>query len=129
MLISASITARAIFSATWPQSIAPRLPILPRRAAAIFSLDEVALALLFDPAVRERVTVDGNVPARLAELYIEAIKEAVAVAPPGWWIKAGACLPRAAPAILRMTFLAIIITLGAWLRPHMLIDLAKLAVR
>ena len=83
MLISASITARAIFSATWPQSIAPRLPILPRRAAAIFSLDEVALALLFDPAVRERVTVDGNVPARLAELYIEAIKEAVAVAPPG----------------------------------------------
>ena len=46
-------------------------------------LDEVALALLFDPAVRERVTVDGNVPARLAELYVEAIKEAVAVAPPG----------------------------------------------
>ena len=30
-------------------------------------LDEVALALLFDPAVRERVTVDGNVPARLAD--------------------------------------------------------------
>ena len=35
MLISVSITARAIFSATWPQSIAPRLPILPRRAAVI----------------------------------------------------------------------------------------------
>jgi hypothetical protein len=26
----------------------------------------------------------------------------------------GVCLPRAAPTILRMTFLAIIVTLGAW---------------
>jgi 5-methyltetrahydropteroyltriglutamate--homocysteine methyltransferase len=46
-------------------------------------LDEVALAMLCDPAVRERVTADGNVPARVAELYVEAIREAVAVAPPG----------------------------------------------
>lgn len=38
-------------------------------------------------------------------------------------------LRRAAPTILRMTFLAIIITLGASLRLHIRIDLAKLAVR
>jgi len=35
-------------------------------------------------------------------------------------------LRRAAPTILRKTFLAII-TLGAWLRPHRRINLAKLA--
>ncbi len=45
-------------------------------------LDEVALAMLCDPAVRKRVAADGNDPARLVELYVEAINEAVAAAPP-----------------------------------------------
>jgi 5-methyltetrahydropteroyltriglutamate--homocysteine methyltransferase len=45
-------------------------------------LDEVALAMLCDPAVRERSVADGNDPAALTELYVEAISEAVAGAPP-----------------------------------------------
>jgi 5-methyltetrahydropteroyltriglutamate--homocysteine methyltransferase len=44
-------------------------------------LDEVALAMLCDPAVRQRVAADGNDPAKLVDLYVEAINEAVAGAP------------------------------------------------
>jgi 5-methyltetrahydropteroyltriglutamate--homocysteine methyltransferase len=43
-------------------------------------LDEVALAMLCDPAVRNRVAADGGDPAALVELYVEAIAEAVAAA-------------------------------------------------
>ncbi len=45
-------------------------------------LDEVALAMLCDPAVRARVVADGNDPAALVALYVEAIGEAVGGAPP-----------------------------------------------
>jgi 5-methyltetrahydropteroyltriglutamate--homocysteine methyltransferase len=45
-------------------------------------LDEVALAMLCDPAVRQRVIADGNEPARLIALYVEALGEAIACAPP-----------------------------------------------
>lgn len=45
-------------------------------------LDEVALAMLCDPAVRQRVTADGNDPARLIAVYVEALGEAIAAAPP-----------------------------------------------
>jgi len=44
-------------------------------------VDEVALAMLCDPAVRARVVADGNDPAALTELYVEAIAEAIAAAP------------------------------------------------
>ena len=44
-------------------------------------LDEVALAMLCDPAVRARVTADGGDPGELTDLYVEAIAEAVAGAP------------------------------------------------
>jgi 5-methyltetrahydropteroyltriglutamate--homocysteine methyltransferase len=44
-------------------------------------LDEVALAMLCDPAVRARVSTDGSDPHALADLYVEAIAEAVAGAP------------------------------------------------
>lgn len=44
-------------------------------------LDEVALAMLCDPAIRARVVADGNDPAALTELYVEAIAEAIAAAP------------------------------------------------
>jgi 5-methyltetrahydropteroyltriglutamate--homocysteine methyltransferase len=44
-------------------------------------LDEVALAMLCDPAVRRRVSADGNDPAELAALYVDAISEAIAAAP------------------------------------------------
>jgi 5-methyltetrahydropteroyltriglutamate--homocysteine methyltransferase len=45
-------------------------------------LDEVALAMLCDPAVRARVTADGNDPAHLICLYVQALADAIATAPP-----------------------------------------------
>jgi len=44
-------------------------------------LDEVALALLCDPAIRSTVEAAGEEPDRLVTLYIEALNEAVAGAP------------------------------------------------
>ena len=40
-------------------------------------LDEVAIAILCDPAARERVKAAGEDPDRLVDLYIDAINEAV----------------------------------------------------
>jgi 5-methyltetrahydropteroyltriglutamate--homocysteine methyltransferase len=44
-------------------------------------IDEVALAMLCDPAVRARVAADGSDAAALTALYVEAIAQAVAGAP------------------------------------------------
>jgi 5-methyltetrahydropteroyltriglutamate--homocysteine methyltransferase len=44
-------------------------------------IDEVAIALLCDPAIRERVEGTGADPDELVDLYIEAINEAVAGCP------------------------------------------------
>ena len=46
-------------------------------------LDEVALAMLCDPAVRGQVSADGSDVAELIDLYVEAIAEAVSGAPAG----------------------------------------------
>lgn len=40
-------------------------------------LDEVALAMLCDPAAREKLVADGIDPEALVDLYVEAINEAV----------------------------------------------------
>jgi 5-methyltetrahydropteroyltriglutamate--homocysteine methyltransferase len=45
-------------------------------------LDEVALALLCDPAIRAQVESAGEEPDRLVDLYIESLNEAVSGAPP-----------------------------------------------
>jgi 5-methyltetrahydropteroyltriglutamate--homocysteine methyltransferase len=45
-------------------------------------LDEVAIAILCDPAAREKVKAAGEDPDRLVELYIGAINEAVKNRPP-----------------------------------------------
>lgn len=45
-------------------------------------LDEVPIALLCDPAMREKVKSLEQDPDRLVDLYIEAINQAVAAAPP-----------------------------------------------
>ena len=45
-------------------------------------LDEVALAMLCDPAARARVTAGGQDPEQLVDLYVEAINEAVKDLPP-----------------------------------------------
>ena len=44
-------------------------------------LDEVALAMLCDPAARDRVTADGADPEALAAFYVDAINQAVAARP------------------------------------------------
>jgi 5-methyltetrahydropteroyltriglutamate--homocysteine methyltransferase len=46
-------------------------------------LDEVALAMLCDPSVRERVAADGGDADALADLYVDAINLALAGRPPG----------------------------------------------
>jgi 5-methyltetrahydropteroyltriglutamate--homocysteine methyltransferase len=46
-------------------------------------LDEVAIAMLCDPAVRETVKAAGQDSDVLVDLYIKAINQAVAHAPPG----------------------------------------------
>ncbi|HKA72500.1 MAG TPA: 5-methyltetrahydropteroyltriglutamate--homocysteine S-methyltransferase [Xanthobacteraceae bacterium] len=45
-------------------------------------LDEVAIALLCDPAIRRKVTDVGGDPDALVDLYIDAINRAVAARPP-----------------------------------------------
>ncbi len=44
-------------------------------------IDEVAIALLCDPAIRDRVTAVGAEPDRLVDLYVDAINQAVADCP------------------------------------------------
>lgn len=44
-------------------------------------LDEVALALLCDPAIRRRIEDAGEKPDRLVDLYVESLNEAVSEAP------------------------------------------------
>ena len=44
-------------------------------------LDEVAVALLCDPAIREQVARTGNDPDALVDLYINSINQAVATCP------------------------------------------------
>jgi 5-methyltetrahydropteroyltriglutamate--homocysteine methyltransferase len=44
-------------------------------------LDEVAVAILCDPAAREKVKAKGGDPDRLVDLYIDAINEAVKARP------------------------------------------------
>ena len=46
-------------------------------------LDEVAIALLCDPAIRQKVESAGQKPDHLVDLYIESLNDAVAGAPAG----------------------------------------------
>jgi 5-methyltetrahydropteroyltriglutamate--homocysteine methyltransferase len=45
-------------------------------------IDEVAIALLCDPAIRQKVAATGSDPDELVDLYIDAINRAVADCPP-----------------------------------------------
>ncbi len=54
---------------------------LARAGCPYVQLDEVAIAILCDPAARQRVAAAGKDPDRLVDLYIEAINEAVKDAP------------------------------------------------
>ena len=54
---------------------------LAEAGCSYIQLDEVALALLCDPAIRKKVEDAGQKPDRLVDLYIESLNEAVAHAP------------------------------------------------
>lgn len=50
---------------------------LAKAGCRYVQLDEVAVAILCDPAAREKVKAGGENPDRLVDLYIDAINEAV----------------------------------------------------
>jgi len=54
-------------------------------------LDEVPLAMLCDPVVREAVRADGEDPARLTDLYLTAINAALAACPPDMTVALHLC--------------------------------------
>ncbi|MDI1345702.1 MAG: 5-methyltetrahydropteroyltriglutamate--homocysteine S-methyltransferase [Pseudolabrys sp.] len=54
---------------------------LARAGCRYIQLDEVAVALLCDPGIRQQIAASGSNPDRLVDLYIDSINEAVAGAP------------------------------------------------
>ena len=56
---------------------------LARAGCRYVQLDEVALAVLCDPAAREQVKAAGGDPEQLVDLYVDAINEAVKNPPAG----------------------------------------------
>lgn len=54
---------------------------LVRAGCKYIQLDEVAIALLCDPAIRKQVEAEGMKPDELVDLYIETINDAVKGAP------------------------------------------------
>ena len=64
---------------------------LAKAGARYVQLDEVALAMLCDPAAREKVRAAGADPEELVDLYVGAINAAVANGPPGLVIGVHVC--------------------------------------
>ncbi|HEX5612401.1 MAG TPA: 5-methyltetrahydropteroyltriglutamate--homocysteine S-methyltransferase, partial [Burkholderiales bacterium] len=56
---------------------------LARAGCRYVQIDEVALAMLCDPAAREKVQADGFDPEQLVDLYVDALNEAVKGVPAG----------------------------------------------
>lgn len=54
---------------------------LAKAGCRYIQLDEVAVAMLCDPAIREKVAASGQDPDRLVDLYIKAINDCVSGAP------------------------------------------------
>jgi 5-methyltetrahydropteroyltriglutamate--homocysteine methyltransferase len=54
---------------------------LARAGCRYIQLDEVAVAMLCDPAIRGSIAASGQDPDRLVDLYIQAINDCVAGAP------------------------------------------------
>ena len=67
----------ADLAAVFKQEIAE----LAKLGCRYIQLDEVAVALLCDPAIREQIAVAGSDPDRLVDLYIDSINQAVAGCP------------------------------------------------
>ncbi|HEX4927237.1 MAG TPA: 5-methyltetrahydropteroyltriglutamate--homocysteine S-methyltransferase [Burkholderiales bacterium] len=64
---------------------------LAKAGCRYVQLDEVAVAILCDPAAREKVKAAGGDPDRLVDLYIDAINEAVKDRPAGVQIGVHVC--------------------------------------
>ncbi|HEX9811843.1 MAG TPA: 5-methyltetrahydropteroyltriglutamate--homocysteine S-methyltransferase [Burkholderiales bacterium] len=64
---------------------------LANAGAQYVQLDEVALAMLCDPAARAKVAADGREPEQLVDLYVDAINQAVAGKPDGLVIGVHMC--------------------------------------
>jgi 5-methyltetrahydropteroyltriglutamate--homocysteine methyltransferase len=64
---------------------------LAKAGCKYVQLDEVAVAILCDPAAREKVRAGGEDPDRLVELYIDAINEAVKNRPRGMTVGVHVC--------------------------------------
>jgi 5-methyltetrahydropteroyltriglutamate--homocysteine methyltransferase len=64
---------------------------LAKAGCRYVQLDEVAVAILCDPAAREKVKAAGEDPDRLVDLYIDAINEAVKNRPAGVTIGVHVC--------------------------------------
>ena len=64
---------------------------LARAGCRYVQLDEVAVAILCDPAARSKVKAAGEDPDRLVDLYIDAINEAVHGRPPGVTVGVHVC--------------------------------------
>jgi 5-methyltetrahydropteroyltriglutamate--homocysteine methyltransferase len=64
---------------------------LVRSGCRYIQLDEVAVAMLCDPAIRDKVAGAGQDPDRLVDLYIKAINDAVSGAPADMMIGVHMC--------------------------------------
>ena len=64
---------------------------LAARGCRYVQIDEVAVAILCDPAAREKVKAAGEDPDRLVDLYIDAINEAVKGRPKGMTVGVHVC--------------------------------------
>lgn len=64
---------------------------LAKAGCRYVQLDEVAIAILCDPAARGKVMAAGEDPDRLVDLYIDAINQAVQDAPAGMAIGVHVC--------------------------------------
>jgi 5-methyltetrahydropteroyltriglutamate--homocysteine methyltransferase len=64
---------------------------LAKAGCRYVQLDEVAVAILCDPAAREKVKANGGDPDRLVDLYIDAINEAVQGRPAGVTVGVHVC--------------------------------------
>jgi 5-methyltetrahydropteroyltriglutamate--homocysteine methyltransferase len=64
---------------------------LAKAGCSYVQIDEVAVAILCDPAAREKVKAQGENPDRLVDLYIDAINEAVKGRPAGMSVGVHVC--------------------------------------
>ena len=64
---------------------------LAKAGCRYVQVDEVAVAILCDPAAREKVKAKGGDPDRLVDLYIDAINEAVKGRPKGMTVGVHVC--------------------------------------